>query len=137
MTGDGEPARARGMSDLPSRTAILQWIAENPGLDTKRDIARAFGLKGADRIPLKALLKELQAEGQVEKKHRHFREAGSLPPVSVVEVIGPDAEGDLWARPLEWEGAGEPPRVLFLPARRGPGRGGGGPAAGAAGGSPG
>jgi ribonuclease R len=113
------------MSDLPSRAAILQWIAENPGLDTKRDIARAFGLKGADRIPLKALLKELQAEGQVEKRHHHFREVGSLPPVSVVEVTGPDADGDLWARPLEWKGAGEPPRVLFLPRAADPAVGAG------------
>ena len=47
------------MSKLPDKAAILQWIQENPGLTSKRDIAKAFGIKGADRIDLKRLLKEL------------------------------------------------------------------------------
>jgi len=35
------------MAELPSKEAILDWIAGNPTQTAKRDIARAFGLKGA------------------------------------------------------------------------------------------
>jgi ribonuclease R len=103
------------MTELPTREAILRWIADNPGATAKRDIARAFGLKGADRIPLKALLKELQAEGHLEKKHHKFREPARLPPVSVVEVGTPHPDGGLICRPLEWEGEGDEPAVLLIP----------------------
>ena len=37
----------------------------------------------------------------VEKTARRFREAGTLPPVAVLQVLPPDAAGDLYARPLE------------------------------------
>ena len=69
------------MARIPSKTEVLDWIAEHPGEAAKRDIARAFGLKGAERIELKRLLKELEAEGAVQKKKRHFRDAEKLPPV--------------------------------------------------------
>ena len=47
------------MSKIPSKPEILDWIAENPTLTAKRDIAKAFGIKGAARIDLKRVLKEL------------------------------------------------------------------------------
>ncbi|MEK6216326.1 MAG: ribonuclease R, partial [Boseongicola sp.] len=37
-----------------------------------------------------------------------------LPPVSVLQVQEPNADGDLFARPLEWEGEGEEPRILLV-----------------------
>jgi len=102
------------MKPLPSKDEIRQWIAENPGHAAKRDIAKAFGLKGDARIELKRLLRELEAEGTVEKTSRRFREAGTLPPVSVLQVLAPDAAGDLYARPLE-EGVDDSPRILIIP----------------------
>jgi len=103
------------MSTLPSKDEILQWIADNPTLTAKRDIAKAFGIKGAARIDLKRILKELEAEGHLEKRHKTYRDPESLPPVSVLQVNGPDANGDLTARPLEWQGEGTEPRILVLP----------------------
>ena len=103
------------MAQIPTKAEVLTWIAENPTQTSKRDIARAFGLKGADRIPLKALLKELEAEGRLQKRRASYRDPDSLPPVSVLEVTGPDADGDLTARPLEWSGTGAEPRILVLP----------------------
>jgi hypothetical protein len=42
------------MMHIPSKDEILAWIADHPTLTSKRDIARAFGIKGSDRIGLKA-----------------------------------------------------------------------------------
>ena len=102
------------MSNIPSKDEILKWIADNPGLTAKRDIAKAFGIKGADRIDLKRQLKELEAEGHLEKRHKTYRDPDRLPPVSVLQVNGPDKNGDLTARPLEWQGSGAEPLVYLV-----------------------
>ncbi len=99
------------MTDLPSKEAILQWIADNPTETAKRDIARAFGIKGAARIDLKRLLRELEDEGHLQKRKRSYRDRGALPPVGVIEITGTDADGDLVARMLEWSGAGQGPVI--------------------------
>ncbi|WP_370286736.1 RNB domain-containing ribonuclease, partial [Pseudooceanicola nanhaiensis] len=103
------------MSTLPSKDEILQWIADNPTQTAKRDIAKAFGIKGAARIDLKRILKELEEEGHLEKRKKTYRDPDSLPPVSVLQVNAPDENGDLTARPLEWQGEGTAPRILLLP----------------------
>ena len=111
-------------SPLPSKDAIRQWITENPGLSAKRDIAKAFGIKGDARIELKAMLRELEREGVVAKTSRRFHEAGTLPPVAVLQVLPPDAAGDLYARPLE-EGIVDAPRILIIPQKGDPALGAG------------
>ncbi len=99
---------------FPTKAQILDWIRDHPGENTKRDIARAFGIKGAERIELKALLKELEADGALLRDRGHLREPGSLPPVSVLRVTGADAAGDLWAQPAQWDDdQGPEPRVLL------------------------
>jgi ribonuclease R len=107
------------MKNLPSKDQIRQWITDNPGLSAKRDIAKAFGIKGDGRIELKRLLRELEGEGVVEKTMRRFREAGTLPPVAVLQVLKPDSAGDLYARPLE-EGIEDAPRILIIPKKGDP-----------------
>lgn len=99
------------MDALPTKDQIRAWIAENPAQATKRDIARAFGVKGAARIDLKRLLRELEEEGAVTRSRRALREAGALPPVAVLRVLAPDAAGDLFAVPAE-EGLEAPGRIL-------------------------
>ena len=102
------------MADLPTREAILEWIADNPTLTSKRDIAKAFGIKGAQRIDLKRILRELEDEGLLAKRQRSYRDPESLPPVTVLSVLAPDANGDLFARPMEWHGEGAEPTVLLI-----------------------
>ena len=119
------------MKNLPSKDQIRQWISENPGLSAKRDIAKAFGIKGDGRIELKAMLRELEGEGVVEKTMRRFHEKGVLPPVAVLQVLPPDSGGDLYARPLE-EGVDDTPRILIIPKTGDPALGGGGQDLGAA-----
>ncbi len=87
------------MGDIPTRDEILKFIAEHPGEATKRDIAKAFNIKGADRIPLKRLLREMSAEGLLEGSRKGgMRGHGDLPSVQVVEVTGRNKEGYLVAR---------------------------------------
>ncbi|WP_299359337.1 ribonuclease R [uncultured Paracoccus sp.] len=113
------------MMNIPSRQQILDWIAENPDATAKRDIAKAFNIKGAERIDLKRVLKELEEEGLLERRRRTYRDAERLPPVTVLELLPPDADGDIFARPLEWQGTGPMPRVLFAPRQSDPALGGG------------
>ena len=102
------------MTRIPSKDEILKWISDHPTQTSKRDIARAFGLKGAARIDLKRILRELQGEGHLQKRKKTYRDPGKLPPVSVLEVLA-DGDGDLFARPMEWEGEGTAPLVLMIP----------------------
>ncbi|MCC5990958.1 MAG: ribonuclease R [Rhodobacteraceae bacterium] len=101
------------MKQLPGLQELRDWIAENPGA-TRRDIARAFGVKGGAKIDLKAMLRELEDEGTLPPRRR--ARGAKLPPVTVLEILAPDSDGDLFARPLEWRGedGANPPRILFL-----------------------
>ncbi|MBQ0750843.1 MAG: ribonuclease R, partial [Roseovarius sp.] len=113
------------MSQMPSKIEILQWISDNPTLTAKRDIAKAFGIKGAARIDLKRVLKELEDEGHLEKRKKTYRDPDRLPPVSVLQVTGPASDGELLARPLEWTGEGVEPVVLLIPRASDPAMGAG------------
>ena len=108
------------MSSLPTKQDILDWISENPTLTSKRDIAKAFGIKGAARIDLKRVLKDLESEGHLEKRKKTYRDPDRLPPVSVLQVKAPDDNGDLYAQPLEWHGEGVEPVVLLIPRNTDP-----------------
>jgi ribonuclease R len=102
------------MTRIPSKDEVLAWISENPTLGSKRDIARAFGIKGSDRIELKRILRELEDDGHLEKRKKTYRDPDKLPPVSVLELAEITRDGDMFATPLEWQGEGDPPRVLFI-----------------------
>jgi ribonuclease R len=106
------------MARIPSKADLLAWIAGHPGESDRRGIARAFGLKGGERVELKRLLRELEDEGALDRRRRGSRKGADLPPVGVVVVTGLTPEGEPLARALDWAGAGEGPRILCL-ARRG------------------
>ena len=102
------------MKKMPTRDDILGWISDNPTKTSKRDIARAFGIKGQARIDLKRILKELEADGALSKRKKTYREKDGLPPVTVCRVKGADADGDLFMEPAQWEGDGPAPLILFI-----------------------
>src|SRR6056297_384633 len=103
------------MSQLPSKAEILQWISDNPTLTSKRDIAKAFGIKGAARIDLKRVRRELEDEGHLEKRKKTYRDPERLPPVTVLQINALTPDGELLARPLEWHGEGVEPVVMVMP----------------------
>jgi len=102
------------MTHIPSKEEILQWISDNPALAAKRDIAKAFGIKGAARIDLKRILREMEAEGTLAKRRSSYRDPERLPPVAVLRIEAPDAAGDIFGVPLEWEGEEPAPRVFMV-----------------------
>jgi ribonuclease R len=105
---------------FPTREQVAEFIRESPTPVGKREIARAFGITGADRIPLKALLKELEKDGAVDRgRGRRLSQPGTLPEVAVVQVTGTDADGEVLAKPVMWKGDGEPPVIYLAPDRHG------------------
>ncbi|MEJ1158799.1 ribonuclease R [Prosthecomicrobium sp. N25] len=111
------PAARTGQ--LPSRDEILAFLAEHPGQAGKREIARAFGIKGGAKIALKRLLAELEQEGTVTKRRKKLVRAGALPEVLVADIVGRDADGELLAVPDEWDEDehGPAPKILVIPDR--------------------
>lgn len=103
------------MARIPSKAEILDWISAHPTQTSKRDIAKAFGIKGADKIDLKQVLRELADEGHLVKRKRSYRDPDRLPPVSVLQVSEVGADGDLFAKPMEWQGEGPEPVVIVIP----------------------
>ena len=103
---------------LPSKAQILDWIRENPGEVGKREIARAFGIRGDARVELKRILAELAAEGSLERgqRRRTVRTEGKLPSIAVIEIISVDVDGELEGAPVRWDDPLPPPRILVAPA---------------------
>ncbi|MFO1210192.1 MAG: ribonuclease R [Amaricoccus sp.] len=113
------------MARLPSSDEIIAWLRDNPTETARRDIARAFGLRGADKVELRRLLAQMARDGLIEKRARRVRPRGGLPPVLLLRATGPDREGNLWAEPSDWEGEGPAPRILVLARRDDPALGAG------------
>ncbi len=109
------------MKHFPSKAAILEWIKDNPGQSSKREVARAFGIKGQGRIDLKRILRELYAEGHLTKDRKTYRDKNSLAPVELLHITAQDRDGDLFAEPLNWKGDTRAPSVLFVPKKGDPG----------------
>ena len=100
---------------LPSKDEVLAFIRGAKGKVGNREIARAFGLKGSDRIEMKRLLREMTDEGKLLGNRKALKQPGHLPPVAVMEVVARDDEGELIAEPVVWETEDGPrPRALIL-----------------------
>ena len=114
-------APRKGPSGLPSREAILQFIRDSPTPIGRREIARAFTIKGPDRIGLKAMLKELAEEGLIDLgRHRRAATPGTLPHVTVVAITAIDEDGHATARPLTWRQESAPPTISIPLSSRTP-----------------
>ncbi len=110
-------ARKKQEASPLDKARVLDALAKEP-LATKRDIARTLGVKGAERIALKKILKELESEGVIAKGARRiYTRAGALPDVTVLEIAGQDPDGELLARPAHWEHETAPPQIIVVPGR--------------------
>jgi ribonuclease R len=107
---------------LPTREQILAFVAESKERVGKREIAQAFGIKGAAKIDLKRILKEIEADGALDRSRSGLAPAGRLPPVVLADIRSRDRHGDFLAVPAEWTGTGKPPAIV-LTQGRGPRKG--------------
>ena len=107
------PAPHTPQRGFPSKDDLLAFVADQSGKVGTREIARAFGLKNADRAALKTMLRELADEGRIERRRKKLHHAGALPPVVVADIMGRDRDGDLIAVPTEWDtdAHGEAPKI--------------------------
>ncbi len=107
------------MGKLPSRQEILDFLQTASRETGKREIARAFGIKGGDRIALKELLRDMADNGLIAGSRRKLTRPGVLPSVTVVEIVARDADGEFVARPGTWdEEHGTAPRIIMAESRR-------------------
>jgi ribonuclease R len=105
---------------FPGRDAIVAFIRAHPGNVGTREIAREFGLKNADRVELKRILRELADEGAIEKRGKKISEPAALPTTVMADITGRDSDGELIATPAEWDEveSGEPPKIrIHIPRR--------------------
>ena len=88
---------------FPTKDDLLAFVANQSGKVGTRELARAFGLKNADRAALKAMLRELADEGRIERRRKKLHHAGALPAVVVADITTRDSDGELIAVPTEWD----------------------------------
>jgi ribonuclease R len=100
---------------MPSPDAILKFISESDVPAGKREIARHFGLKGAEKIALKALLKDMADEGLIDSAPgRAFHKMGGVPKVTVLRIVEIDDREPI-AIPDNWQAEGLPaPRLRVV-----------------------
>ncbi|ETI65532.1 ribonuclease R [Sphingobium sp. C100] len=100
---------------FPTRDQVMAFIAECDTPAGKREIAKAFGLKGQEKIALKALLKDMADEGLIDiGPARAFHKMGGVPKVTVLRIVDVD-DTTLIATPERWEAEGQPaPRLRVL-----------------------
>lgn len=113
-------ARPAEPPPLPSKGELRAFLARARGRVGKSEIARHFGLWPDQRQDLRALMREVAAEGGATPAgKRGIIAPDKLPEIAPVEITGTDPDGDPIARPLQWQGEGRPPVIYMHPEQRG------------------
>ena len=85
-----------GLMSFPDRQTVLDYLKDNPNATTKQEIARGLRVKGNERNTLRQILKELEAEGVLERTgKRAWAQVDRPPPTGVVEFTHLDDDGEL------------------------------------------
>ncbi len=110
-------------ASLPSREQILEYIQSADGIVGKREIGKAFGLKGQEKIALKRLLKDMAEEGLIDGKRTAYHAMGGIPKVTVLRVVDIE-DGEPIAIPDNWQAddGGTPTRLRVVEAKKGKNR---------------
>jgi ribonuclease R len=113
------PSRPRKPLGLPTREQVVEFIQSSDRPAGKREIAKAFGLKGEEKIALKRLLKDMAEEGLIDGKTTAFHRMGGVPKVTVLRVVDVD-EGEAVAIPDAWQpdDGAPPPRLRLVESKR-------------------
>ena len=72
---------------VPTRDELLAFIKESATPIGKREIARAFHIKGDQRIELKQLLRDLRDSGEIAAdRAKTFKDPKALTDITVLEI---------------------------------------------------
>ena len=106
--------RAKAGSGFPDREEILSFISKSDSPVGKREIAKAFRLKGSDKISLKKLLKDMTEEGLLDGNKSAFHRMGGIPKVTILRVCEIN-DDEVIAKPDKWspEASNPPPKILI------------------------
>ncbi|MGP1282572.1 MAG: ribonuclease R [Parasphingopyxis sp.] len=99
-------------SGFPTEQQIIEFVQSSDKPAGKREIARAFGLKGQEKIQLKAMLKRMADKGMIDKgAGQAIHKADGLPRVTVLRIVSTDDDGDIWAEPERWDSDAPVPKL--------------------------
>src|SRR3546814_16751905 len=106
------PTHKNRPTGFPSRQQVLEFLETTPGPAGKREIAKAFGLRGQEKIALKKLLKDMADEGLIDGRRTAYHRMGGVPKVTVLRVVEIE-DGAAIGIPDNWdaEDAATPPRL--------------------------
>jgi ribonuclease R len=99
---------------MPTQKQVLEFIQSSDIPAGKREIAKAFGLKGQEKIALKRVLKDMAEEGLIDGKKTSYQGMGGVPKVTVLRVVDIE-DGEAIAEPDNWspDAPGKPPRLTL------------------------
>ncbi|MDG5751262.1 ribonuclease R [Qipengyuania sp. XHP0211] len=116
MTKQNKHRKPKG---LPSNEQILEFIQTSETPAGKREIAKAFGLKGQEKIALKKRLKDMAEEGLIDGKRTAYHRMGGVPKVTVLKIVAIE-DGETVAEPENWapDSKEKPPRLMVKESRK-------------------
>src|SRR5919199_1441473 len=102
-------------AELPSRKQILDFIASSDQPAGKREIAKAFGIRGDAKIALKRLLNDMGDEGLIDtSRGRAFHQVGGIPRVTVLRIVESDDSGSVYGTPEQWDADTAAPKLRII-----------------------
>lgn len=107
---------------IPSPEDVLAFLKDSPSPLTKRELVRAFGIKGDGRRQLNQMLRSLEENGQIVKQRGGaYSIPDTLPKVLTVVVNEITIDGDVYAAPENWDERlqGDAPVILISPDKKG------------------
>ena len=104
---------------LPSKQQVLEFIQTSDTPAGKREIAKAFGLKGQEKIALKKRLKDMAEEGLIDGKRTAYHRMGGVPKVTVLKIVAIE-DGEAIAEPENWapDSKEKPPRLVVKDSKK-------------------
>lgn len=110
--------KKRKFKKFPTNDEIISFIEDNHSSTNKNDIARAFSIKGDERILLKKTLKEMKKSGVIEGSiHKRISLKNKLPHITVIEITGIDEDGDILAASVNSQDENDKPVVFVKPKK--------------------
>ncbi|MBL4896409.1 MAG: RNB domain-containing ribonuclease, partial [Erythrobacter sp.] len=116
MTKQNKHRQPKG---LPNKEQILEFIQTSDAPAGKREIAKAFGLKGQEKIALKKRLKDMAEEGLIDGKRTAYHRMGGVPKVTVLKIVAIE-DGEPVAEPENWspDTKEKPPRLMVKESKK-------------------